>query len=339
MKNIKKNIVIIVILSIIVLFFTLKDDFYGVTKILLNSNILYLLLLILVILLGDLFKGCSFWVLIRNIKKDYKIKDSFLLILRSEFFYGITPFAVGGQPYQVYELKNKEDIAYSDGVNIVFKDYYGYQLAFVTLITIFLIVNSIFNIITLNDVTIKLLVIGYCVNLGAILFLEYLKYSKIKHDKIINFFTRILYKIKIVKDKESLSLRINNALDRIRKQVKNSEYKLVFKSYLFSILKLIMLGLAGYLSLKATYVDNAQIINSIIIIIFIMNLSSFVPIPGGTGGMEYGFITLFSIYATGAQLNAAMLLWRFTGFYFLTLFGALMLIIEEKIKKRRKENG
>lgn len=338
MKNIKKNIVIIVILSIIVLFFTLKDDFYGVLKILLNSNKLYIVLLMLVILIGDLFKGCSFWVLINKIKKDYKIKDSFLLILRSEFFYGITPFAIGGQPYQVYELKNKEDIAYSDGVNIVFKDYYGYQLALVTISTLFILLNYIFNIVTLDDVTSKLLILGYCVNLGAILFLEYLRYSKIKHNKIIDFIIKILNKLKLVKDKESLSSRINNGLDRIRKQVKNSEHELVFKSYLFSIMKIIMLGLAGYLSLKSVNIDNAKILDSILMIILVINISSFVPIPGASGGMEYGFITLFAVYAIGSQLNAAMLLWRFTGFYFLTLFGALMLIIEEKIRKRRKEN-
>lgn len=336
MKKFKKNIIIIVILLLVVLFFTLKDDFYGITNVLFNSNIIYIILLIFVILLGDFFKGCSFWVLIKKIKKDYKIFDSFMLILRSEFFYGMTPFAIGGQPYQIYELKDRDDISYAHGANIVFKDCYGYQLALVTVSTIFLLINHIFDLVTFTDLIKKLLLIGYLVNIGIVIFFEYLKYSKIKHNKIVDGIINFLYKIKIIKDKDKISKSINDGLDRTREHLKERDSALVFKSYLFSILKLLMLGLAGYLSLKATYINNVNIIEGIFIIIFAMNVSSFIPTPGGSGGMELGFLTLFSAYVTGAKLNAAMLLWRFSGFYFLTLNGALMIMLKERFEKRKE---
>jgi len=336
MKKFKKNIIIIVILLLIVLFFTLKDDFYGITNVLLNSNIIYILLLIFVILLGDFFKGCSFWVLIRKIKKDYKVFDSFMLILRSEFFYGMTPFALGGQPYQLYELKNRDDISYTHGANIIFKDCYGYQLALVTVSTIFLLINYIFNLIEFTDVIKNLLLLGYLINIGIVIFFEYLKYSKLKHNKLVDNIINLLHKIKIIKDKEKISDKINNGLDKIREHLKERDSILVFKSYLFSILKILMLGLAGYLSLKATYINNVNMIEGIFIIIFAMNVSSFIPTPGASGGMEFGFLTLLSAYIVGAKANAAMLLWRFSGFYFLTLNGALMIMLKEKFEKRKE---
>ncbi len=338
MKKFKKNIIIVVLLLLIILVFTLKDDFYGIINALFNSNPIYILILIIVILIGDFFKGCSFWVLIRKVKKDYKIIDSFLLILRSEFFYGLTPFALGGQPYQIYELKDKNDISYSDGANIVFKDTYGYQLALVSVSTIFLILNQIFNIVKFNNIINKFLLFGYIINVALIAVFEYLKYSKIKHNKMVDIFITFLSKIKIVKDKEKTSNKLNNELNKIRLQLKENDFNLVIKSYLFSILKIIMLGLAGYFSLKAININNINIITAVFVIIFSVNISSFVPTPGYSGGMEYGFLTLFAIYATGAKLNAAMLLWRFTGFYLLTLNGALMIIIKDKFKKKEKNN-
>lgn len=338
MKKFKKNIIIVVLLLLIILVFTLKNDFYGIINALFNSNPIYILILIIVILIGDFFKGCSFWVLIRKAKKDYKIIDSFLLILRSEFFYGLTPFALGGQPYQIYELKDKHNISYSDGANIVFKDTYGYQLALVSVSTIFLILNQIFNIVKFNNIISKFLLFGYIINVALIAVFEYLKYSKIKHNKMVDIFITLLSKIKIVKNKEKTSNKLNDELNKIRLQLKENDFNFVIKSYLFSILKIIMLGLAGYFSLKAININNINIITAVFVIIFSVNISSFVPTPGYSGGMEYGFLTLFAIYATGAKLNAAMLLWRFTGFYLLTLNGALMIIIKDKFKKKEKNN-
>jgi hypothetical protein len=262
-----------------------------------------------------------------------------MLILRSEFFYGMTPFAIGGQPYQLYELKNKDDISYAHGTNIVFKDCYGYQLALVTVSTIFLSLNYIFKIIQFNDVIKKLLLVGYLVNIGIVIFFEYLKYSKLKHNKIVNSIINLLYKIRIIKNKEKISEKINNGLERNRENLKEKDFNLVLKSYLFSILKLLMLGLAGYLSLKATYINNVNIIEGVFIIIFAMNVSSFIPTPGASGGMEFGFLTLLSSFIVGAKANAAMLLWRFSGFYFLTLNGALMIMLKERFEKRKEINN
>ena len=40
-------------------------------------------------------------------------------------------------------------------------------------------------------------------------------------------------------------------------------------------------------------------------------MAAFIPIPGSSGGMEFGFVSLLSIYALDVKLMAAMILWRF----------------------------
>ena len=56
-----------------------------------------------------------------------------------------------------------------------------------------------------------------------------------------------------------------------------------------------------------------------------MTIGSFVPIPGGTGGIEYGFIFFFGYLIKGKVVNAMMLIWRFVSYYLGMIFGAIVL--------------
>ncbi len=56
-----------------------------------------------------------------------------------------------------------------------------------------------------------------------------------------------------------------------------------------------------------------------------MLIGSFVPIPGGSGGLEYGFIVFYGNYIGGPKLTAIMLLWRFVTYYFGMIVGAINL--------------
>ena len=63
-----------------------------------------------------------------------------------------------------------------------------------------------------------------------------------------------------------------------------------------------------------------------------MILGSFVPIPGGTGGLEYGYTKFFGNFITGPALNASMLLWRFITYYLGLILGAIAVNIKVKRK-------
>ena len=60
---------------------------------------------------------------------------------------------------------------------------------------------------------------------------------------------------------------------------------------------------------------------------YIMIIGSFVPIPGGTGGLEFGFIQFYGNFVTGSLLSAMMLVWRFITYYFGLIVGAIALNI------------
>ena len=59
-----------------------------------------------------------------------------------------------------------------------------------------------------------------------------------------------------------------------------------------------------------------------------MLLGSFVPMPGGTGGLEYGFLAFYGNFLTGSALTALMLLWRFITYYLGMILGAIALNVK-----------
>ena len=125
----------------------------------------------------------------------------------------------------------------------------------------------------------------------------------------------------------------NNHIDKFnvgaRKLTKN---KLRFiKLYLISLVALVSLyiipcvllyGMGDYTSISP--------INAVIASAYVMLIGSFVPIPGGTGGLEYGFIAFYGNFIKGPVLRALMLIWRVVTYYFGTILGAILINVKGK---------
>ena len=75
---------------------------------------------------------------------------------------------------------------------------------------------------------------------------------------------------------------------------------------------------------------NTSFIKTIVATAYVMIIGSFVPIPGGTGGIEYGFLFFYGYFIKGSVLNAIMLIWRFVSYYLGMVFGAIALSLYRK---------
>ena len=110
------------------------------------------------------------------------------------------------------------------------------------------------------------------------------------------------------------------------------ENKLNFIILIFlQLLSLISFYLVPYALFQGINIP-IEISTCIITVSYVMLIGAFVPIPGGTGGLEYGFIVLFDNFIKGSKLNAVMLLWRFITYYFGMILGAIILNIKKEAK-------
>lgn len=331
MKKIGSKVISLILISIAILFFVLKDNYNEIISVLKNTNNIYILYGFIIVLIGDLFKSLSIFTIVNEEKKDYNYKNAFSLVLQTNFFNGITPFSLGGGPYQIYSLNKNYNIKYRSGAEIVFKDFYSYQMSLVIVSTICLIINKIFNFIEFNNLLKIMIILGYLLNLLVALFLIYLPYTKKNGRDIAKYVITILNKIKLIKDKEKTLKCYDEFIfdfkNNINKTLKNK--KNIIKCVLLNVIKITTIGISSYFCFKSLNL-NLPLHLCVIFTIITLIIASFIPVPGGSGGMEYGFITLFSFFVSSVKLSAVMIVWRVITYYLPIIIGGCLFALKNR---------
>lgn len=335
MKNKKYlNVAILLIATILVLYFMLKDDFFAIIHEIVNINPLWLLFALFLIFGYWFFKTIILYDIAKNFKPEYTFKQAFRIQVLTHFFNAITPFASGGQPFQLYSLK-KDGINYNDGTNVVMQEFIIYQLALVTLGIIAFIYNYFFELFPEVKLLEHLVALGFIINLFVIVILFVLAYAKKVDQFLIKTTINLLIKFHLVKKskKQEVLERWDKHIEKFnigaRKLTQN---KLRFiKLYTISLIALVTLYLIPCVLLYGMNDFNSVTpINSIIASAYVMLIGSFVPIPGGTGGLEYGFIAFYGNFIKGPVLRALMLVWRLVTYYFGLILGAVLVNVKGK---------
>ena len=326
MKKFSKNIFLLIIVCFIVLYFVLKDDFNGIVDLIINSNKLYILIAILFVFLSDVLKGYSMYKLVGP-TYNFKFLNGLSLMLMANFFNGVTPFSLGGQPFELYVLKKDSDIDYVSGANILFKDFYTYQIGLMFLCTICVLLFYVLKIAIISDFVEKVLWIGIIINIVIILFLLYIPHSKKSEYKIF----KLIGKLGFIKDKENFYVKSNNWINSFKEKTKEvlKNKKVVFECAFLNVVKLLCVCLSTYFCFKAIG-SNVALLNVIVITILVMVMASFVPIPGASGGMEFSFMQMFSYFVIDSKLGAAMLMWRAITYYLPMIFGSIVFLFKRK---------
>ena len=173
----KLNVIVLIIITILVLFFSLKDNFKETVTQIITMNIWYLLIAFLLLILFWLFRSYPMYCFCKKINKDFKYLSALQLTLRTQFFNAVTPFATGGQPYQIYFLK-KVGIDYASSTGVVLQNFIVYQIALVILGILALICNQVFNIFSKVRLLQNLITIGFIINALVIVIMFIIAFSK-----------------------------------------------------------------------------------------------------------------------------------------------------------------
>lgn len=335
MKNKKKNItniIILIVISALVLYFCLKDNFKDTLHTLMSVNVIWLIVAILMMVLYWFFRSVSMYSITRKFKSDYKFKSSFRLVVETQFFHAITPFASGGQPYEIYSLK-RENISISDVTNISIQNFIVYQIALVLLGVIALFSNMFLNLYSNVNLLKGLIIIGFLVNTFVIVVLFLFTFSKKLHQAIVKFIINVLSKFKLIKNKEEIVSKMENTINDFNKGAKKIlKDKKHFVSLIFiNFLSLVMLYLIPVILLYSlSDYTSFNGIDAVITSAYVMLIGSFVPIPGGSGGLEYSFIKFYGNFLSGSKLSVLMILWRFITYYLGMFVGAIALAFKRK---------
>lgn len=325
MKKKIVNYLLIFGVTILVLYFSLKDNYEEIIEVLKTLDKTWLIVAFFLICSYWFFKAIAFSEIIKKFKKDFPFRKSFKFILQINFFNAITPFSSGGQPFEIYYLK-REKIKLADVTTIVIEQFVVYQIALVLLGIIAIIANNIFNIFPSSSVLKNLVTIGFILNTLVTLVLFLLAFTTKTNKFIIDKIIHLLYKLKIVKNVEQREEKFNNYINDLHDGTKKLlENKIHFmEMILANFIGLICLYLVPLSILYSTGdFTSFNGFESIISSAYVMLIGSFVPIPGGTGGLEYGFMKFYGNFIKGSVLTAIMITWRFITYYIPMIIGAI----------------
>ena len=228
MKNKKINFVInifiILIVLGVVLYFSLKDDYKTIINAILNMNNYWIMLAIIFFSLYRIFVGLSIYSIakINGEKVPFLrcVQISFIIL----FFHGITPFAGGGQPMEIYYLHN-EKISITKSTNIVLQNFIVYQISLVFVGILALLYNYYFQIFPSNSLIKKLVILGFVINLLVLVVTYILSFGKKLNKFICNQGLNILNKLRVIKNvdvkRKNLSIYLNNFHKNAKKMKKN----------------------------------------------------------------------------------------------------------------------
>lgn len=326
------SIIILIMATSLVLFFSLKDNYNEILFQIMNINKIWLSIAFILLLGCWITKSIVLRYQVIKINPNFTHKKSLLLIIKTDFFHAITPFAVGGQPFQIYMLK-KEGLKLSEATNVAIQNFILYQIALLLSGTFAIICNNVFNIFPIDNLLRYIIIISFLTDFLVIVGLLTISYSKKLNRLLVNLLASLLVKLNIIKDKEEKLRHWHKALDNFHQGSttlfqNKGEFFLKILIYILSFICIYSIPLALFYGMGEYY--NINLFNTIISSSYVMLIGSSVPIPGGTGGFEFGFIVFFGSFIKSASLTATMLLWRFITYYFTIIICPVIFYIDKK---------
>lgn len=330
------NILIILIVLGIVLYFSLKDNYQEILTAIFKINPIYFIIAILILCLYRFIVSIAYYNIVKLNNETVSLKRCFQINFIILFFHGVTPFAGGGQPMEIYYL-HQEEIPITKATNITLQNFIVYQISLVIVGIFALIYNHYINIFPANHLIKKLVVLGFIINLLVLLASFILSFGKKIQKIILNKGIHFLSQIKLLKEETKIQKKVSEYLTSFHKnalQLKQNKL-LVIKLIILNILGLSIMYSMPYFLAKGMNL-SLSLIDTIVATAYVMIIGSFVPIPGGTGGIEYAFVFFYNYLIKGNVVNALMLVWRFISYYLGMIFGSIALSLYRKKEKKWK---
>ncbi len=330
-KGLKKNAIILLLLTLIILYIILRNDMSKIIEAITNMNYLYLLVAILFYFLSLIIKAYVLYSCVNN-KEKLTLGQAIKHNIITQFFNGITPLSTGGQPMEIYMLMGC-GINPSVATSIIVQNFIFYQTSLVIFGVLAVLYNCFFHIFPSIPILRNFVLLGFIINIIVVIILYMIILSKRKVKKLLIKIIHLLAKLKIIKEEEQMQEvwlkrleEFHNSSKELRKRktlaIKGIILNFISLTCLYIIPLPLIYGLNDFSSLN--------VLNTLVASAYVLIIGAFIPAPGASGGIEYGFIKFFGNFIPKITLNATLLIWRFITYYLGMILGALLIGFRKK---------
>lgn len=317
--------------------------------------------LYLVMLLSNTLNN---YILIKNTSGIKNFYLSYRVSVIGKYYDNITPFAVGGQPFQIVAM-SKAGINPGTATSIPIIKIIVNNMV----ISIFALSAFIFGIPNLPATTslnsFLQILIEICGVIGLIIcafmgfLLLFLGNRRIVGKSFSRWLIRLGYKLRIVKDYRKSFEKFNN---QVIEYQNSTSYLGRNKGVMFQTIMLSVIENIAYASIPFAIVmafsgiqitcfgDFFYIWGVCVVLYYICSMATAgIPLPGGTGMMELSYILFFgtSSLIGGVNIVWGLLFYRIFSYYIIIIHGFIQTVIDSslsiaknrtKVDKERQEN-
>ena len=224
--------------------------------------------------------------------------DTFCATMIGQFFNCITPFSSGGQPMQAwYLVKKGVSLSFASCSLLIKFIVYQFVLTIYSALTLLLCFKSFAGRISSIG---WLIFVGFGVNLLVITGLLCLGFLRRPTEKVLYGSVSLLKKVKLISEQAA-----SKAKERIQKEL--MEFYEGFAQIRQDIGGILAMSALTAVQLTAFFLiplcifyafglGKADVLLMICAGAFVLNFTSFIPLPGAAAGAEIGFHTIFSIF-------------------------------------------
>ena len=251
------------------------------------------------------------------------------------YYDAITPMSTGGQPFQVFYLKNR-GINVAAAISVPMGKYVINQLCLSVVWTVCLI----FALTSEGGLTTVLCVVGWVMNSLLMVAIIILSVNQRVGTKLVVGIMKLLQKMKIIKNYEKSYNQVIKVVTDFQVTLKNfakdgwTFFKLIFSNLISMILNYSMAFLVYCMMIG--YFDFSMWWQMFLLSVMIDMAASFVPLPGGTGVTELSFTALFAgLISPAAMLTWALIFWRVLTYYIILIQGIVVMAYDNAIGNRK----
>jgi len=293
-------------------------------------NITLLGITVLVIMLLD---STRTYILSRSVEEKLPFKVCLENTVMGFYFSAVTPFAAGGQPFQIYHLvKNSVELGKASMVVAV---------KFISSFTSAVLLGILAFIFLFDEIK-RIRLIGPILLTGVFatlvfyaLFLTFLLNRRwiesVFSLKIVTIPISFILRKPVDVVKNSVKEKTENYMDALKTMWKSSK-KTFLVIFILSFTMIFLIQVTGFLSLVSVLKDSRLNFFEIIGLQSAMNMIVyFLPTPGASGGIEGSFYIIYSGIVGKSRSAVSLFIWRMATYYSAIIVGGILIL--KKMKK------
>ncbi len=293
-----------------------KVNVNEVYNIIVNAEWKYLVYGLVCMLAFWLIEAVILDLLLKKVYHRSRFWTALKITIVGQYYSYLTPFASGGQPAQLYEMK-KDNIPMSSGTAALVGKFIIFQVT-VTVYSLVVALMRIQMLFTQMEAASAFVFIGLLINVVGLTFIVLLALKPEAATGLMHKVIGLLKKVHLVKDQERAIAKTSGFMEEYEHAIKayKNDWRFTLNMFLVTIIQLTAFFSITFFIYRALGLSGASMMHIVSLQAMLYMAVAFIPSPGTVGASEVGFALLLGSVFSANLVTVATLLWRGISYYF-----------------------